>query len=37
VNGYLIKPIDVVQLKRTIQLFFEYWFGVSVLPGFVEK
>lgn len=37
VNGYLIKPIDVVQLKRTIQLFFEYWFGVSLLPGAIEK
>ncbi|MGG6270455.1 response regulator [Leptolyngbya sp. AN03gr2] len=37
VNGYLIKPIDVAQLKRTIQLFFEYWFGVSLLPGSVEE
>jgi CheY-like chemotaxis protein len=32
VNGYLIKPIDVVQLKQTIQLFFKYWFEVSLLP-----
>lgn len=37
VNGYLIKPIDVAQLKRTIQLFFEYWFSVSLLPGAVEE
>lgn len=37
VNGYLIKPIDVVQLKRTIQLFFEYWFGVSLLPSSIEE
>ncbi|MGG6270381.1 response regulator [Leptolyngbya sp. AN03gr2] len=36
VNGYMIKPIDVAQLKRTIQLFFEYWFGVSLIPGAVE-
>jgi CheY-like chemotaxis protein len=33
VNGYLIKPIDVNQLKRTVQLFFEYWFKASMLPG----
>lgn len=37
VNGYLIKPIDVVQLKRTVQLFFEYWFGVSLLPDSIEE
>jgi CheY-like chemotaxis protein len=37
VNGYLIKPIDVVQLKRTVQLFFEYWFGISLLPSAVEE
>ncbi|MCU0548801.1 MAG: response regulator [Leptolyngbya sp. Prado105] len=33
VNGYLIKPIDVVQLKQTVRLFFEYWFTSSLLPG----
>lgn len=37
VNGYLIKPIDVAQLKRTVQLFFEYWFGISLLPDSVEE
>jgi CheY-like chemotaxis protein len=37
VNGYLIKPIDVVQLKRTVQLFFEYWFGISLLPHAGEE
>jgi CheY-like chemotaxis protein len=37
VNGYLIKPIDVVQLKRTILLFFEYWFAVSLLPDSIRN
>jgi CheY-like chemotaxis protein len=36
VNGYLIKPIDVNQLKRTVQIFFEYWFKASMLPGMAK-
>jgi CheY-like chemotaxis protein len=31
-NAYLIKPINVVKFKRTIQLFVEYWFDVVMLP-----
>lgn len=37
VNGYLIKPIDISQLKRTIRLFFEYWFEVTLLPSAVKE
>ncbi|MCU0570759.1 MAG: response regulator [Oculatellaceae cyanobacterium Prado106] len=33
VNGYLIKPIDVHQLRRTVQIFFEYWFKMSLIPA----
>lgn len=37
VNGYLIKPIDVVQLKQIVRLFFDYWFSASFLPDGVEQ
>jgi len=32
VNGYIIKPIDIKELKRAIQIFIDYWFEVSLLP-----
>jgi CheY-like chemotaxis protein len=32
VNGYIIKPIDVNELRRAIQVFIDYWFEVSTLP-----
>ncbi|MBO3459029.1 response regulator [Aetokthonos hydrillicola Thurmond2011] len=32
VNGYIIKPIDVNKLIRSIQVFIDYWFEVSTLP-----
>jgi CheY-like chemotaxis protein len=32
-NSYLLKPIDAIQLKQTVRLFFDYWFGLSILPG----
>lgn len=32
VNGYIIKPIDIQKLVRTIQLFIDYWFEASALP-----
>ncbi len=32
VNGYIIKPIDIQKLTRTIQLIVEYWFEAVTLP-----
>lgn len=32
VNGYIIKPIDIQKLTRTIQLIVEYWFEAITLP-----
>ncbi len=32
VNGYIIKPIDIRKLTRTIQLIVEYWFEATTLP-----
>ena len=32
VNGYLIKPINAIKFKRTVQIFMEYWFDTIALP-----
>ncbi len=32
VNGYIIKPIDVNELRRSIQVLIDYWFEVNTLP-----
>ena len=32
VNGYIIKPIDVAKLRRTLQILIDYWFEAVVLP-----
>jgi CheY-like chemotaxis protein len=32
VNGYIIKPIDVTKLRRTLQILIDYWFEAVVLP-----
>lgn len=32
VNSYMIKPIDIEKLKRTIEVFISYWFEVIVFP-----
>jgi CheY-like chemotaxis protein len=32
VSGYIIKPINISILTRTIQIFIEYWFEVVMLP-----
>lgn len=32
VNGYILKPIDIKQLMRTIQVLIDYWFEAVVLP-----
>ncbi|MBD1844490.1 response regulator [Cyanobacteria bacterium FACHB-63] len=36
-NAYLIKPIDAVKFKRTVQLFVEYWFEAVTLPNAVDR
>jgi CheY-like chemotaxis protein len=33
VSGYIVKPIDVNKLARAVQVFVDYWFEVSELPG----
>ena len=37
VNGYILKPIDVKKLTRTLQVFIDYWFEAVLLPDAVEK
>ena len=32
VNGYILKPIDVKKLTRTLQVFIDYWFESVILP-----
>lgn len=32
VNGYILKPIDINKLMRTLQVFIEYWFEAVILP-----
>ena len=32
VNSYIIKPMDFNRLKRSIQIFIDYWFDTTVLP-----
>lgn len=32
VNGYILKPIDVNKLMKTIQIFISYWFESVILP-----
>lgn len=31
-NGYLIKPMDIQQLKTSVSLFLDYWFKATRLP-----
>lgn len=31
-NGYLIKPMDVTQLEKTVQAFVEYWLETNTPP-----
>ena len=33
VNSYLIKPMNIKDLKNSVCLLLDYWFGVSVLPA----
>ena len=37
VNGYILKPIDVNKLTRTLQVFIDYWFEAVLLPDAVER
>ena len=32
VNGYILKPIDINKLMRTLQVFIDYWFEAVILP-----
>ncbi len=32
VNSYIVKPIDIQQLKQDIQSIVDYWFKVTALP-----
>jgi CheY-like chemotaxis protein len=31
-NSYIVKPIDIAQLKRDVQLLIDYWFEVTRSP-----
>lgn len=37
VNSYLIKPINAIEFKRTMQVFMEYWFDAIVLPDVLDQ
>lgn len=37
VNGYIVKPINVNKLMRTIQIVIEYWFEAVILPDVVRR
>lgn len=37
VNGYILKPIDIKKLMRTIQVLIDYWFEAVVLPDAVRR
>jgi CheY-like chemotaxis protein len=32
VNGYILKPININKLMRTVQVFIDYWFEAVILP-----
>ena len=32
-RSYILKPIDIQQLEKTIKALWEYWFGIVVLPS----
>lgn len=36
VNGYILKPIDVKKLMRTVQVLIDYWFEAVILPSSVR-
>lgn len=31
-NGYLVKPMDVEELQKTVQAFVDYWLEVNIPP-----
>lgn len=31
-NGYLIKPVDLEELERTVQAFVDYWLQANIPP-----
>lgn len=33
VNSYMLKQMDIEQLKVSIKLFFDYWFKAAMLPS----
>ncbi|ACB53062.1 putative two-component system response regulator [Crocosphaera subtropica ATCC 51142] len=32
-KSYILKPMDISHLKKTIQMLWEYWFNIVVLPS----
>jgi CheY-like chemotaxis protein len=32
-NGYIVKPIDVKKLTKTVQVIVDYWFEANTLPS----
>ncbi len=37
VNGYILKPINLEKLTKTIQLLMSYWFEAIILPDTVTQ
>lgn len=37
VNGYILKPIDINNLLKTVQLIVDYWFETVILPDAARR
>ncbi len=37
VNGYIVKPINIDKLMRTIQILADYWFEAVILPNTLRR
>jgi CheY-like chemotaxis protein len=36
VNSYIVKPINIEQLKRDIRAIVDYWFEITTLPEYLK-
>ncbi len=37
VNGYILKPIEINKLTRTIQVLIDYWFEAIIFPNLARR
>ncbi|WP_017720186.1 response regulator [Kamptonema formosum] len=36
-NAYIVKPIDLDKLRKTVRLLIDYWFEAVILPDKVKR